>query len=426
METLKEQYINTNHGIILEELGDKYYIDGNFLASVRSLEIAKTYGYTPFRKSENGTILVLGYEWTTSIGHCSLLDFVVKAKILNIFTEPVTGIRLYTYKACINNLPYLLRFSNFIDITILEDIDAYKSLGLDLTNSLNIAIYPVKYSRIRLDYIYNFANYVQREWDLCGYNHLDLSHSEQHDETMWKRINDLYNIKQNDKIITLHVRHGPTGRDGLRAGRNANIYTYMPMILHLISLGYKVIRLGDKWMPKLPHTNGLVDLAVNQRREFADDDFFLKIAQFHIGTQSGPMTVACTHGKPTLFTNQVSVLTASYIPYQKTIYMPKVWVNIQYKTLVPLNQWLTNTYLSSSERASCNEFRLIDNTEEDLLNGAKLLDKLNNGNAENEDIHTSFKEIIPWSLDKPFRAGICGFKTPPRFWTKKYYPEYMI
>jgi len=419
----------TSHGVgpykysaelkALQEISDRQYLEGNFLASFRALLLYLGERYFPFILEDGEYVLQLGFEWTTSIGHASLLDFVVKACQLNFFVCDVARIRLYTYRDCINNIAHLVRFTNYIELVVCESERAYLDLGLTEFTLLNIGLYPTKIGKLAS---FDFFHTVQDLW--LRHNkkplYLDSGKSEYFSDAQTIKVK--YGIDPSDKFVVLHVRHGPIGKNGLRAARNCAIDNYLCAIKYLVSQGLKVVRIGDRWMPPLPAINGVLDLAHSPLREFRDDDYFLRYCLFVIGSQSGPATVGCCYGKPLLACNQVSVLTSSYLRYENTVYLPKLWYTKSSGTQVTIEEWFSNPILSCSEQAFTNQHILRDNEPYILEQAVKEMLHTLQSTLESPRISNPLALTnVAWGTIYPFKAGKTAYLTPPAFFCDRYF-----
>ena len=113
-------------------------------------------------------------------------------------------------------------------------------------------------------------------------------------------------LKFNRPIVVVHTReHGYHALHGQKY-RNTDINNYIPALLWLTTLGYQVIRIGDKKMHSVRReVPGLIELPTTEFYDPVLDPYLISRCEFMISCQSGPCSYARVLGKPNLVVNAV-------------------------------------------------------------------------------------------------------------------------
>ena len=133
---------------------------------------------------------------------------------------------------------------------------------------------------------------------------------------------DAAGIGASDPIVTVHCRE-----PGFRAGRNhdlrnVEIATYLPAIEALVERGYRVVRLGDPSMTRLPAMEGVYDYTHSPRKSAELDILLPAAAQVHVGCSSGLSLVPLLFGTPCLFLNWYPVMPLPWGRRNRTVLRP--------------------------------------------------------------------------------------------------------
>jgi putative glycosyltransferase (TIGR04372 family) len=136
-----------------------------------------------------------------------------------------------------------------------------------------------------------------------------------------KAISELknYGLNESDWFVTLHVRETKNSKEH----NSQSISNYIKSIHHIINLGGKVIRIGDRGMPCLPEIPGLIDLSQNSNISSHLHIYALAAAKFFIGTPSGPRNIPSLFGVPGLMTNTTQLAITTFRCSRETLYIPK-------------------------------------------------------------------------------------------------------
>lgn len=136
------------------------------------------------------------------------------------------------------------------------------------------------------------------------------------------------NIPNNSKLICLHIRtdkyHMNHNKNADRY-RNSELHTYLPAINYINSLGYYVVRLGERledndYFQKLKHKEMFIDYPSSQFKSGKMDLILSNEAIFFIATDSGPHWYAGSLSKNLCLIN--SPFKDGFPYYSKTIFLP--------------------------------------------------------------------------------------------------------
>lgn len=199
-------------------------------------------------------------------------------------------------------------------------------------------------------------------------------------------------LKGSDWFVTLHVRD--TGMSG--ETREQPIESYLKSVSHILSLGGKVIRIGDESMKRLPQINGLIDLSNDFEINSKLHLFALANAKFFIGTNSGPKFMPPLYGVPSLITNLTSIGLESLCLTNKTRYIPKkiLYKNTPVSLYDTLNSHIGFDNFSARDLKKRN-IELICNSEDEILEGVKEMIELvfNNSYPNNLELENRVARI---------------------------------
>jgi len=113
-----------------------------------------------------------------------------------------------------------------------------------------------------------------------------------------------YGLDENRWFACLHMREQfYYWRHNIDRSRSVDPLSYVPMIEHIVrNQGGQVVRVGDPSMAPLPPMEGLIDLSADPD-SFAAEVFAASRARYYIGTESGPVALACAFKVPAAYTN---------------------------------------------------------------------------------------------------------------------------
>lgn len=303
-------------------------------------------------------IRILGNAWAC-IGHSSMIDVVVKLDKLNIISPEKRLI--FMRKSIVPNPHYLEYWSKYIDVTYIDD-EEYRAL------------------RLFAQEIFEHVGFLK----LSKGGHTDINSAWNLAENMWqdKQLPPLLELKKNDRerglevfdqlgiprdswFVTLHVREGDS-TPVTRSNSNAKIDTYMRAIKTITDRGGWVIRMGHAGMTPLPYMPRVIDYANSKYKSDWMDVFLWASCRFLIGSDSGPLSVPPTFGRPVLYTNCPHIgLNANF---SNSLMLPKLfWSNkdnrlFTFRELLkgPMGWTFSKVFPGSSD---CN---MIDNSPEEI------------------------------------------------------------
>lgn len=123
-----------------------------------------------------------------------------------------------------------------------------------------------------------------------------------------------------DWFVCLHVRTSAFHKDQADY-RNASFDNYLLAIEHIISLGGKVVRLGDAGQGIIPFPMpGLIDYPNTRWKSEVMDLYLIKQCRFYIGTLSGILDTAYLLQTPTLCVNSLHFDMRSANPCDRMLY----------------------------------------------------------------------------------------------------------
>ncbi len=187
-------------------------------------------------------------------------------------------------------------------------------------------------------------------------------------------------INLDQPIVTLHARDQKYHNIEKQSFRNSPIADYELAILHLLDLGYQVIRLGDRLSPELPLDHeGYFEIPFLEGYENGLDPFFISQSEFLIGCQSGPCGYARALGIPVLSVN--AVFSYTLLPAIKEMACFKRYLRID-------NQGREHV-LSYEEIMADNIFQM-ENKSRLELSGLSIR------NCTPEEIDTAVQDMIAW------------------------------
>jgi len=197
-------------------------------------------------------------------------------------------------------------------------------------------------------------------------------------------------VEPHDPMVALHIREFPAGH---RDHRSAELNTFLPAVRELTGRGIKVLRFGSAHHSPLPKIPGLIDLVAVSQREHEHDFAAMSRAMFMVTTMSGPHTLACSMGLPTLVTNATSVGKIALSPSR---YLPKRFVGESGRLLTlsenlqsPLGYW---EQVLSAEIPRVPE--TIDSSDLDILLGVREMLAVVSGKETGfESLHNRAEQI---------------------------------
>jgi len=186
----------------------------------------------------------------------------------------------------------------------------------------------------------------------------------------------------NDRFVTLHVRNHSVFQRGRSVssslGRNAHIQNYQPAVDYLLSHGFFVIRIGESDGTTLkPHPRFLDYTLVRNQKDFLNT-FFLAECEFLIGTNSGPICVPSTFGKPVIMTNAPSIGRTAY--FSNSLMIPKLVLDdrenvLSLEEMVECGAFWSDSTIRDLDSRS---FHWRDNSPDEILSAVREMHEKKN------------------------------------------------
>lgn len=207
-------------------------------------------------------------------------------------------------------------------------------------------------------------------------------------------------IGKNDWWVTIHCRSGNTKGDwNTEYWRNSNISKFNKAINFINSIGGYVFRMGDNSMPKINETKKIIDYANSDIKDSIMDVFLGATSKFHLGTSSGYPIIPRFFGVPLLLCETTQTLSYwSLNDYD--VFLPRLYKNTQTNQFVKFSDTFKPPYsimwFDVKEKLKKMNLEIVENTDEDILEAAVLLNNIVDNNFTNEDseIQKNFKNSL--------------------------------
>ncbi|MHC5060112.1 MAG: TIGR04372 family glycosyltransferase [Planctomycetota bacterium] len=204
-----------------------------------------------------------------------------------------------------------------------------------------------------------------------------------------------FGIPLDAQVVTLHAREaGYMSKLTYHSYRDAQIENFIPAIQYLVRQGYYVVRLGDTSMKPLPHISPqVVDAPFHEAYTDMVDPYFIATAAFHMGSQSGPFSVARGFGVPILLINN-PILAADW-GLRQSLFVPKKYFSHHLQRYLRYEEILSS-FLDSyrTEDYQQNAVELHENTPDEILNAVKeMLLRLQAGYQLDEQARQRYMQI---------------------------------
>lgn len=198
-------------------------------------------------------------------------------------------------------------------------------------------------------------------------------------------------IDPDARLAAVHVRESgfkaaQGGEAPVDAIRNARIESYLPALQRLGARGFTVVRIGDARMTPLHHP-GVTDLATSPHRTDALELWVLMRSELFIAGDSGPFAAALLTPTPCLAVNVTNVL-GGYPVRRGDRYILKRVFDRQRGRELTLGEILEPEYFAG--RKDLERYRVIDNTEGDIVEAVEEMFDVMNGSDEHSDTQEWF------------------------------------
>lgn len=215
-------------------------------------------------------------------------------------------------------------------------------------------------------------------------------------------------------FVGIHVREsGFYGDDGRSFSdlRNVRIDDYMGAIGKIVERGGWVIRMGDSSMTPLKPMDHFVDYANSSAKSEWMDVFLCAACRFFIGTDSGPVMIPQTFGRPTIQTNMVPIHDLATM--DTDLFIHQTLYRVEDETSLPLQETFNPPFINNHNARILEKLGvwIRPNTPEEITDVTlEMIESLDGGityDKEDEDLFQGYSQIpIPRvyrSLGRPGR-----------------------
>jgi putative glycosyltransferase (TIGR04372 family) len=204
-----------------------------------------------------------------------------------------------------------------------------------------------------------------------------------------------FGLTDKDWFVVIHIREDGGGQ--MRGLRNADARSYKGAIENIIKRGGWVLRIGGNSLSKdIPiKSKKYIDLTKSKIIIPEVDSYVLSKCKFFIGTGSGPLNIAAHFFcRPVLLTNSSPL--ASRVPWIDQLVLPKMYVNINTKKIMPFSKRLNKIFgiLESEFALKSLGYKAIPNSQEEILYASNEMIKLtSNTHFDNKSLNSNIKQI---------------------------------
>lgn len=392
----KNQILATTHQAYFN-----VYISGNLVKSrvfSRALaELSKIF-FGTYDSLHRNKVGYLNRDWVAAFGHIVFIDLLLNAEKLNLGPKIPRHISCYENEFANSSMPELLEYNGFTISKLKEEENEPRRWQMD---------YILPPDKPPVDFL-EFCNEIQSKITNAGMDHsLELPKEWDAKGKIWLEEKG---IVDTDKIVVIHCRESSFWtnlHNAFMNSRNVKPTDYIPAIMYLINNDIYVIRLGDSGMSSFKNINhsSFIDLALDERAPSYLDFYLLKRANFFIGSTSGPSAIANIFKTPCLLSNWFPLNV--YIPNanNQCLIMPKM---VESKDGLASLEDLMEDPLSSTEfldkDKNGNILKLIDNSEEDILEAVKELicpEMDRECSPSDLAVNHIWNKHIPWHISMP-------------------------
>jgi putative glycosyltransferase (TIGR04372 family) len=238
----------------------------------------------------------------------------------------------------------------------------------------------------------SIATFGQASWTW----HTSLNEQE---KSAGRELERLLGIPLGRKIVTIHVRNDEPHGQYFYRYRNANINNYLQTIVYLLDQGYYVVRLGDRWMQRLPiDSPQLIDAPFNPHYSDFFDLYFIAESSFFIGMLSGPCSIAHSFWIPMLYTN--TYYCYGQCGYDRGLMIHKKYFSSQLNRYLSYHEILFSPLINynNMEQFEIAGIELHENSPEEILTAtmemeARLGDRYEANSGFDDSIATIWEQF---------------------------------
>ena len=325
-------------------------------------------------------------NWTNRIGHFSYLGVYSKAQEMKLIPEQKRFLLRNNREANLDLLKSVSKHFNVIDF----------ASGTDWTELPNFWHTFERLDIVKTNqdfmHIYELFEKVMNTRKILGEGNKPILTLDSEYILNSSKVIEKLGLPKDSKFVGLHIREA----NGTRNLRSQPINSYIPAINFIISMGYSVVRIGDRNVTKFPPMKGLIDLPASNVLTNTLDAFVLGKSSFFIGTNSGPANIPMLYGVPTLHTNSTSIGKNMLTFNQGSRYIPKVFYTKNDRKL-SLSGLLDSPIAGYSEH---NKDQMLkaglkfeNNSSEDILDGVKEMMEQEEKDLRQAEVSTFEKSI---------------------------------
>ena len=200
-----------------------------------------------------------------------------------------------------------------------------------------------------------------------------------------------------NKIVTLHVRepgwypYAGIANDTWDNPRNSRIDSYLKAVDFLISIGYTVVRIGDKTSTPI-NRSGVIDLATSEQRTDLLELYFLLNSHFLISSESGVLLESELTNTPTLAVNVTDPICTYPVRKDYLFILKHVIDNKNGKALAMIDM-LSEEYQKTNLR-DYKRYQYIDNTSDEILEAVIEMIAHLNGEQQESEKQRQFRNTV--------------------------------
>jgi len=353
----------------LFRLSHAHFSSGNYSAGNRCTDLATSQLRQLFNDKPETSVALLGQAWTAALGHSLLINSLLQGSELSLlpFERYIVIAPLFAQP----NRVYLRRLEAEWDrLTVIESVCSealnshFEGFGVPLARIPNCGGTTYDAPAMCDAVAWERSRQAISTRQLVSSRMQEAAH----------RCLERWGIRNSDLVVTIHVRTGsaPAGR-GLE---NADIRTYIPALRYLASRGYRVVRLGDPSMPKLPPIPGVTDCAHLPERSPWLDMYLWQRSHFAIGTCSGGSEGFRMFDRPTIYTNTTAI--ARWPFGSRSFFVPKLFRRPGASKPICIEEMVKSPWGLSD--ALCHEgwsdTTIVDNSPDDIFEAVLEMESL--------------------------------------------------
>jgi putative glycosyltransferase (TIGR04372 family) len=330
------------------------------------------------RELDENETLLLGHEFTNSIGHMGL-GLATRIRLDNLFSNSQFK-NTVVYAKCANEHLLKTYFSKHFKLIKLNNF-TYELMRFYHSRLFEEMAY-ISTKSGPLDLYQSQHNIAHSYFEPKGQIQANFNHLFNLTEDDYKFLQHLlssWNLDPNKEFVVLHLKKEAT-REGLRGVTFRN---YITTIEHIISTGRSVVFLGDdrQGIEFLADFEGFVDYQNMSCKSSRADTVLLAGCQLAIVSTSGPMNIPGLFGRPILWTNAIGF--SQYLPLYNATFIPKLFY--ERDELVTLKGMFSEPelfFVDSLSEEVLHEYRtrdikLIENSPTDILRAYLDMEHLN-------------------------------------------------